>query len=154
MLPGRSFAGKTTLTAELVRAGATYYSDEYALLDAEGLIHPHARDLQMRAPGQSEQRALGVGELGGACGVAGIAAGVILFVEYRVGAEWSPEAVTPAKATLEMMLHTAAVRRIPARTMEMLARVAQAAPAFRSFRGEAAEAARAILAWVADARGR
>src|SRR3954469_9856881 len=32
MLPGRSHAGKTTLVAELVKAGATYYSDEYAVL--------------------------------------------------------------------------------------------------------------------------
>ena len=32
-LPGSSFTGKTTLVAALVRAGATYYSDEYAVLD-------------------------------------------------------------------------------------------------------------------------
>src|SRR5215213_192989 len=29
VIPGRCFTGKTTLVAELVRAGATYYSDEY-----------------------------------------------------------------------------------------------------------------------------
>src|SRR5262245_28191234 len=29
LLPGRTFAGKSTLVAALVRAGATYYSDEY-----------------------------------------------------------------------------------------------------------------------------
>ena len=28
----------STLVAELVRAGATYYSDEYAVLDADGLV--------------------------------------------------------------------------------------------------------------------
>src|SRR6201989_340392 len=30
LIPGRSFSGKTTLVAELVKAGAKYYSDEYA----------------------------------------------------------------------------------------------------------------------------
>ena len=33
VIPGRTFSGKSTLVAELVRAGATYYSDEYAVED-------------------------------------------------------------------------------------------------------------------------
>ncbi len=37
VLPGTSFAGKTTLVAELVRAGAAYYSDEYAVIDELGV---------------------------------------------------------------------------------------------------------------------
>ena len=36
LLPGRSFTGKSTLVAELIRAGAEYYSDEYAVLDSAG----------------------------------------------------------------------------------------------------------------------
>ena len=40
VIPGRSYSGKSTLVAELVRAGATYYSDEYAVLDARGRVHP------------------------------------------------------------------------------------------------------------------
>ena len=51
VLPGTSFAGKTTLVAELVRAGATYYSDEYAVVDEQGRVHPYPRDLQMRDAG-------------------------------------------------------------------------------------------------------
>ena len=42
VLPGTSFAGKTTLVAELVRAGAIYYSDEYAVLDEQGRVHPYS----------------------------------------------------------------------------------------------------------------
>src|SRR5215211_2276681 len=41
LIPGMTFSGKTTLVAELVRAGATYYSDEYAALDEDGLVHPY-----------------------------------------------------------------------------------------------------------------
>jgi len=33
VIPGESFSGKTTLVRALVEAGATYYSDEYAVLD-------------------------------------------------------------------------------------------------------------------------
>ena len=36
LLPGSSGSGKSSLVAELVRAGATYYSDEYAVLDERG----------------------------------------------------------------------------------------------------------------------
>src|SRR5918994_2119193 len=44
LLPGASHAGKSTLVAALLRAGATYYSDEYAVLDLSGRVHPYARD--------------------------------------------------------------------------------------------------------------
>ena len=52
LIPGRSFSGKTSLVAELVKRGATYYSDEYAVLDAEGHVHNYARPLSIRENGQ------------------------------------------------------------------------------------------------------
>src|SRR5579864_2048966 len=36
LLPGQSFTGKTSLVAALVRAGAGYYSDEFAVVDLQG----------------------------------------------------------------------------------------------------------------------
>jgi len=48
IIPGRTFTGKTTLVAALVKAGATYYSDEYAVLDVRGRVHPYARPLGIR----------------------------------------------------------------------------------------------------------
>ncbi|MDX6558208.1 MAG: hypothetical protein QOF72_1257, partial [Blastocatellia bacterium] len=33
LIPGLSHSGKTTLVDQLIRAGATYYSDEYAVID-------------------------------------------------------------------------------------------------------------------------
>jgi len=47
-LPGRTHSGKSTLTAALIRAGAQYFSDEYTVLDEDGLIHPFSRPLQLR----------------------------------------------------------------------------------------------------------
>jgi hypothetical protein len=46
--PGRSMSGKTTLCAALVRAGAKYLSDEFALVDPSGLIHPYPRRPRVR----------------------------------------------------------------------------------------------------------
>ena len=42
LLPGRSMAGKSVLVAEWLRAGATDHSDEYAVLDGRGRVHPYA----------------------------------------------------------------------------------------------------------------
>ncbi len=49
LLPGNSLSGKTTLVAELVRSGAEYYSDEYAVLDSEGWVHPYPGFLMEKA---------------------------------------------------------------------------------------------------------
>ena len=38
LIPGISYSGKTTLVDQLIRAGATYYSDEYAVLDVRGRV--------------------------------------------------------------------------------------------------------------------
>ena len=50
LIPGKSFAGKTSLVAELVKAGATYYSDEFAVLDFQGLVHPYHKPLYCVSP--------------------------------------------------------------------------------------------------------
>ncbi len=68
LLPGVSHAGKSTLVAELVRAGATYYSDEFALLDSHGRVHPFARDLRIRRPGKPDQTSVPVTHLKGRAG--------------------------------------------------------------------------------------
>jgi hypothetical protein len=48
LLPGKTHSGKSSLVAELLRRGATYFSDEYALIDAEGRVHPYPRPLLLR----------------------------------------------------------------------------------------------------------
>ena len=49
VLPGTSYCGKTTLVAALVRAGATYFSDEFAVLDERGAVHPYPKPLRCAA---------------------------------------------------------------------------------------------------------
>jgi serine kinase of HPr protein (carbohydrate metabolism regulator) len=45
VMPGNSFAGKSTLATAFVRAGGTYYSDEYAVFDEQGRVHPYPRPI-------------------------------------------------------------------------------------------------------------
>src|SRR4051794_20574153 len=65
VIPRVSHSGKTTLVAALVRAGATYYSDEYAVFDAQGSVHPYARPLGIRDGNGDRPRRCPVQELGG-----------------------------------------------------------------------------------------
>jgi hypothetical protein len=153
VLPGISFAGKTTLVAELVRAGATYYSDEYAVLDEHGRVHPYARELQMREAGNRVQRPVAVEEMNGRAGVEPLEVSHVVFTEYVEGGCWRPEPVSAGMAVLEMMRHAIPVQRTPARVMATLAKVMETAKAVRSERGEAREAARSLLAAMSAPRG-
>lgn len=148
LLPGPSFAGKTTLVAELVRAGATYYSDEYALLDPRGLVHPYPRPLALRAPGSEKQTSTNVETFGGMVGVGPLRVSHVVFTQYAPGAGWSPHPVSSGMAALEMLRHAVPVQRTPPRVMQALARMMDGAEAAQSLRGEAPETARALLAML------
>ncbi len=149
LLPGQSHAGKSTLVAELVRAGATYYSDEFALLDCEGKVHPFPRDLQMREPGKPDQTPIPLSELNGRAGAESLTVAMVVFTEFAEGGCWAPEPVSPGRAVLEMLLHSTPVQRTPGRVLATLSAVMGHARAWRSQRGEAGVAARSLLAALA-----
>ncbi|HEX4039553.1 MAG TPA: hypothetical protein VHX37_15955 [Acidobacteriaceae bacterium] len=150
LLPGMSFAGKSTLVAELVRAGATYYSDEFALIDRDGRVHPFPRDLRMRRPGAPEQTPVSIEELRGRAGTAALPVHLVVFTEFAEGSRWAPEPLSSGRAALEMLLHTAPVKRTPARVMATFSALMRHAQAWRSRRGEAAVTASALLASLAN----
>ncbi|HZZ38462.1 MAG TPA: hypothetical protein VFE06_04965 [Acidobacteriaceae bacterium] len=150
LLPGFSHAGKSTLVAELVRAGATYYSDEFALLDPEGYVHPFTRTLQMRKPGCSEQTPLPLAQLNGRPGINPLPVALIVFTEFAEGALWHPEALPAGRAALEMLLHAVPVQRTPARVLTTLTATVRNATAWRSKRSEAPATARTLLMALAS----
>src|SRR6266508_1736733 len=86
VIPGRSYSGKSTLVAELVRAGATYYSDEYAVLDSRGRVHPYARSLSIREKRTGKAQRFSVASLGGVAGVEPLPLGLVVASMYKPGA--------------------------------------------------------------------
>ena len=147
VFPGTSFAGKTTLVAELVRAGATYYSDEYAILDEAGRVYPVRRAICRcaRPVNRSRQRDLRHASLNGCAGTTPLTVSQVILTEYVEHGRWLPEPVSAGMAVLEMIRHTIPVQRTPARVMSTLAKMMESATAVRSERGEASKVACALL---------
>jgi hypothetical protein len=145
VIPGRSFTGKTTLVAELLRAGATYYSDEYAVLDSRGRVHPYARPLSMRKDGTREQEKWPVQTLGGAAGAKPLPVGLVIVTYYKSGAQWRPRRLSPGKGALALLDNTISIQRQPGAALPALTRVAAQAMVLKGARGEAKEIADSIL---------
>jgi hypothetical protein len=148
LLPGRSLSGKTTLVAELVRAGASYYSDEFAVLDPGGRVHPYPKPLAVRGEG-FRQRKVSVDELGGSAAAEPLPAGLVVFSEFREGSRFRPRTLTPGQGSLALLANTVPARRRPLEVLETLGRVVRTAAVLRGARGEAIEAAAKILERVA-----
>jgi hypothetical protein len=150
VIPGRSNAGKSTLVHELVRAGATYYSDEYAVLDSRGRVHPYARPISLRENGDAgKQTKHAVESFEGRAGTNPLPVGLIVATRYRTGARWSARLLTPGEAAMELLANTVAVRRQPQKTLATLRAAVGSASALKGVRGEARNAAQPLLA-IAD----
>jgi hypothetical protein len=145
LIPGRSFSGKTTLVAELVRAGAVYYSDEYAVLDSSGLVHPYARPLAIREDGSSEPKRHSVESLGGSRGVRPLPVGLVVVTQYRAGARWRPRQLTPGRGVLALLDNTVSIQSRPEAAFPVLKQAASCAPFLKSERGDAKEIVNSIM---------
>src|SRR5262245_28549944 len=53
IIPGKTLSGKSSITAAFVRAGARYFSDEFALIDANGRVRPYPKPLSLRLNGHT-----------------------------------------------------------------------------------------------------
>ncbi len=146
VFPGRSFAGKSTLTAALVRAGAEYYSDEYAVITPEGHLVPYAKDLSMRlTEGHSMQTSQPVSELGGTVGREPVKVGLLVLTQYRARTIWDPAELSVAQGVVEVLGHTEPVQDRPAQTVAAVTRALEGATVLQGHRGDADETAAALL---------
>ena len=150
IIPGRSFSGKTTLTRELIRAGALFYSDEYAVLDSRGRVHPFHRSLQIRENGTAQQTKHTIESLGGARGIKPLPVGLVILSEYKRGARWRPRKLSAGQGALAVMAHSVSARRQPEVVLETLQQVVTRAPVLKGVRGEASEMADRILKLLGD----
>jgi predicted ATPase len=146
VLPGSSHAGKTTLVRALVAAGASYSSDEYAVLDLDGHVTPFAKPLSVRAEdGRSEW--IDPDTLG-RVGSGSVPVALVAMLQYREGASFQPVVRRGATVALAIVEHTVPARARQLDTLDASAAVARRAAMVQGERGEAAATAVALLELV------
>jgi hypothetical protein len=149
VIPGRSMSGKTTLVSKLVEAGATYYSDEYAILDERGLVHPFPRRLGLRREGDFESERVDVASLGGKSGVKPLPIRLVISTKYQPGARWRPRQLTTGRGVLELLANTVSARSQTKLAFATLPKAVKSAEILKGVRGEAADLINFILEKVA-----
>jgi len=151
LLPGRSLSGKSTLVAALLRAGARYFSDEFALVDGAGRVHPWARPLALRRPGGGAER-LAPEAFGAPAATGPLPAGAIVFVRHRLSSALRIVPISRGAAALGLLRNALAARSSPEASLRAARAVTAGSSLLRGTRGEAEEAARALLALAGRAR--
>lgn len=149
IMPGASFIGKSRLVAELVRNGAVYYSDEYAIFDREGFLHPFARTMTMRTDEQNYRVfEVEASDVGGKIGKEPIRVGTVLLTKYDQDAKWEPKVLTPGNGVLEMMPFTFSFVNRPDFSLDVLNNISSRAIIVSSLRGSADKFAKTLLDFV------
>jgi len=146
VLPAKSFGGKSTLVAELVRRGAVYYSDEYAVFDEQGLVSPFPKPLSIRGViDEYQQVHYPVEKFGGRAGTKAIPVSLVLLTKYDPDGVWQPKFLSQADGTLEIIQNTVPIRRDPQFVLSILDKVVRNATIVSSPRGDASEAANRVI---------
>jgi hypothetical protein len=149
VVPGRSFTGKSTLTHALVLAGATYLSDEYALFDGDGIVHPFPRPIRLRdADGGFTAVRVEDGP-----GVP-VPVGLIAAVRHDEDCGLDLVDISPGAAVLELLANAVPGRVRPTETLDALTAAARRDELVccAGTRGGAEEAAAALIARLTGAR--
>ena len=145
VIPGRSFSGKTSLVVEFLKAGATYYSDEYAVLDHRGFVHPYPRLLSVRENGSVIGQKRQVEDLGGRAGKRALPIGLVLATKYKTGTRFRPRQMSVGEAILAMFDNTVSARRQPSVALSTIKLAISVAQLLKGSRGEGEETVAAIL---------
>ena len=145
LIPGVSHSGKTTLVDRLIRAGAKYYSDEYAVLDGRGRVHPYPRALGMRLPDGVDSKRVRADEIGAEVGSKPLRIGLVVSTRYKDGARWRPKQITRGRGVLELMSNTVSARSQPELALSVLPAALESALILKGVRGEASEIVNSIL---------
>lgn len=146
VIPARSNTGKTTLVAELLKQGAVYFSDEYAILDTDGLVHPFPRPLSIRDWGEKNTVTnVPAGYFG--CEVASRPAqvGLVLLTEYRIDGVWRPELLGVGSGILETIPHAIPLHENAKLSLEVLEKAFRKTLIAKSFRGDVTQLSAQII---------
>lgn len=143
VIAGGPGTGKRTLVRALVARGATYFSDDYAVLDGHNVEPFPSWHDAARPP--SHELTPWLDELAPPRAPRGVPVGVVLFAPYQAGAVFKPKLVSRGKALLEMFKHAVAAQRNPMQVLRALEAVSRRCNALEGVRGDARTVATYLL---------
>jgi len=147
VIPGQSQQGKTTLVSELIRIGAGYMSDEFAILDSGGFVHPFDRDLAVRTSQEIGMESVSPERFGAEKRLEPIEAGMVLFTSFVENGIWNPERTTVGNGILATIPQVIPVSFNTEFALKVLNTTFNRAIIVKSDRGEARETAPRVLAY-------
>jgi len=149
IFPADSFSGKSTLVSEFVKRGAIYYSDEYAIIDKHGFLHPFPRSISLRDFTDGFRRLQVPAEsLGGISATEPLPVAFVFLLRYQANARFNPKRLSPGVGLMKMMPQAISLRFKSKFTLEVLNRVANNAIMAESQRDEAKKTVDHILDFV------
>lgn len=151
IFPGRSFAGKTSIVAEFLRAGATYISDEFAVIDADCLVHPYPTRLSVRGAGD-DRRDVDAESFGASQATSSLPLGAVVVTSYKPGAEWAPAEMTRGQAALALLDNTVAALERHAEAIAVFKQLTAGPLLLGGERGDAAAVVDDLMSRLSQAR--
>lgn len=164
VLPGTSFAGKSTLVRELLAQGARYLSDEFAVITREGQVLPYRKPIAVRPSAVDSVDAINIGA--DAVRTEGGDRSLVQFIDvpteqtarpetqyrntlilvtaYEPDGAWAPRPLTQGEAVLELIKNTVTAQLRPEDMLSSVSTLARAAHCLTTPRGGASSAAREI----------
>jgi hypothetical protein len=145
VIPGKSMDGKTTLVVELIKRGATYYSDEYAVLDKDGMVHPFPKSLSIREGSNGDQTEYSANVFKAKTGTKPVPVSLVVSTKYQSRGIWRPKTLSDTQGALELIRNSVSARRNPAMVLTVLKKVSDRAKFLKTPRGEADISASKVL---------
>ena len=145
VLPGRSRTGKTTLVSALLARGADYMSDEYAVLDEHGCVHPFPKPLSIRDGDPDRSRAVPAADLGASMVQGPRCARLVVGMPYAPREPTARTPLSPADGILLLMNHAVAARTRPAIALQRVRLLCERAIVQGGRRGDANASAADLL---------
>jgi hypothetical protein len=109
LVPGPSLAGKSTMAKALVAMGGSYLSDDFAPIDAAGLVHPFPRRLGLRGSEGRQELA----DVDGVIETQALPLGIVAEVRWEAEAQWDVEQLGPSETCLGLLANCLAARSRP-----------------------------------------
>lgn len=142
---GPSGSGKSRLIQELVRQGAEYASDEYAILDLQGRVHPYPRALMIRRDGDQQYPVL-PSDLQATVREQPAPAALFLFLRYQQGMNgMEVEPLEASEFLIRLLKSTPQIMDDQPHLLGPLKATASLAKSYAGVRGEVPRAAAEIL---------